>query len=196
MEERRALARVVRKAEGAEISRNDLIANVMFDADRVLNFFVWGDFDLDHTNNSRVHEADFERVLSLIEDYGGAYRTLPLEILDAEQIRADLPLTTDYLILGEEPAVPQDPVRLPAWWRSKHSRLLSANMTCLLSCPRRRVTTVLPCSTRTASKIWWVITSAERLSQNRMNAWACPGVFLFVPDGVHRFSSVAKMTHS
>jgi hypothetical protein len=93
---RTAIARVIRQARGQTVSSDDLISNIVYDKDRVFEFFVYGDFDLNNDNRATVTERD--RVRNMIRTWGG-------EVIQAQEP----PVDTDFVVLGEAPEFPQQP---------------------------------------------------------------------------------------
>ncbi len=99
-----AACRIVRQTLGKSVLVNDVIANAVYDRDRTFKFHVHGRFDLDNDGETSI--ADYERVVSLIRQWGG-------------NVVEELELDTDFLILGKQPPIPepldpdeQDPDRI------------------------------------------------------------------------------------
>ncbi len=87
-------ARVLREVQGNPIVRGDVIANALYDPDKVYTFLVAGNFD---TNGDRQPTpAERVEIEALIEDWGG--RT-------TEQFTGDV----DFLVLGAPPVLPPEP---------------------------------------------------------------------------------------
>jgi len=104
VQENSAVARVVNIERGTTLHEGDVIINVVFDRHRVHKFTVFGDFDLDNRGEATL--ADRRRVEAMITRWGG-------------RLLEDLSYDTDYLVLGEEPMLPDplepgviDPVRI------------------------------------------------------------------------------------
>ncbi len=89
-----AAARIVRSDRVATVDQGDQLVNVVYDPNRTLRFHVYGDFDIDNTGDAQL--GDRRRVETLIERWGGAL---------ADQLSYDV----DFLVLGEEPPLPQQP---------------------------------------------------------------------------------------
>ncbi len=89
-----ATARVVRSTQGNPIVPGDVIANPLFDPDKVYKFIVYGNFDTNRDGNATRFEAD--RLESLIRQWGGQ---------TVEEITGDL----DFLVLGRQPVLPPQP---------------------------------------------------------------------------------------
>lgn len=84
---------IVRSVPGRTLVRNDVVANAVYDPDRIFRFMVHGKFDVDGDGRPTDAEADFLR--SLIVDWGG-------EVVDGDDVPGDL----DFLVLGKQPPVP------------------------------------------------------------------------------------------
>ncbi len=89
-----ATARVVRSTQGNPIVPGDVIANPLFDPDKVYKFIVYGNFDTDRDGTATRFEAD--RIESLIRQWGGQ---------TVDEITGDL----DFLVLGRQPVLPPQP---------------------------------------------------------------------------------------
>ncbi|MEX0744139.1 MAG: hypothetical protein WD118_00945 [Phycisphaeraceae bacterium] len=96
IDEHTAVARVVRLARGATIDAGDQILNLVYDPDTRYRFYVYGEFDIDRLGEAS--EADRLRIESMVSRWNG-------------QLADDLSHGVDYLVLGEEPEMPED---LPA----------------------------------------------------------------------------------
>lgn len=115
-----SVARIVRLDRGQEILEGDVIANLIYDPDAVFKFFVYGEFDIDRTGNAT--ETDRRRIESMIEAWGGQVASSRAAGGAPQQITYDV----DFLVLGEEPPLPQepdkdvvDPVAYDAYQRAK-----------------------------------------------------------------------------
>ncbi|MEL6499282.1 MAG: hypothetical protein AAF937_10265 [Planctomycetota bacterium] len=87
-------ARVLRERQGNPIVRGDVIANALYDPDKVYVFLVAGNFD---TNGDRQPTpAERVEIEALVEDWGG--RT-------TEEFTGDV----DFLVLGAPPVLPPEP---------------------------------------------------------------------------------------
>ncbi|MFA9477084.1 hypothetical protein ACERK3_02135 [Phycisphaerales bacterium AB-hyl4] len=96
--------RVVRMSRGATLGSGDQIINLIYDSRTRFRFYVYGDFDIERTGEPT--ESDRHRVESMVTRWGG-------------RLAEDLNYEVDYLVLGEEPRVPDqlppgeiDPVRI------------------------------------------------------------------------------------
>lgn len=90
--ENASVARVVRRDRGAVISAGDQLVNVVYDPQATYKFMVFGDFDIDGTGEATV--ADRQRIESMITRWGGG-------------LTEDLSYDVDFLVLGQEPALPE-----------------------------------------------------------------------------------------
>ena len=116
-----AACRVTRSTFGRPIVANDLIANNVYDKERVFKFYVFGNFDLDGDGVYSVSDADL--IGSLIQEWGGQVVDIQereARITEAYGAAATddnvLPLDTDYVVIGSEPEAPvplPDSVRDP-----------------------------------------------------------------------------------
>jgi hypothetical protein len=95
MTDHTSTCRIVRQDYGTQVTVGDLITNIVYDKARTFKFFVYGDYDLDQDNQYTL--AEFEQVLGLIQQWGG----------EAIEDMKDLPLDTDFLVLGREPQMPR-----------------------------------------------------------------------------------------
>ena len=87
-----SLARVVRLERGRRVDEGDQIANIVYDPQTTYKFFVFGKFDIDNTGQST--STDRRRIETIINKWGGI-------------LARDLSYSTDFLVLGEEPAFPE-----------------------------------------------------------------------------------------
>lgn len=83
--------RVVRLSPGATITEGDPIVNVVYDKNVKFNFYVFGKYNLDYRGEST--DRDAEIVKRLISGWGAT-------------VTDKLDTKTDFVILGEEPVVP------------------------------------------------------------------------------------------
>jgi hypothetical protein len=90
--ERSAAARVIREDKGTAIELGDVLGNVAYDPHMVFKFLVFGDFDIDHTGQPQP--GDTRRINNMITDWGS-------KVVDK------LDYDTDFLVLGEEPQMPE-----------------------------------------------------------------------------------------
>jgi regulator of replication initiation timing len=83
--------RVVRQSPGLAITEGDPIVNVVYDKNVPLNFMVYGKFNLDYKGDANDRDTDIVRRLI------GGWGANVADKLDAK---------TDFVVLGEEPVVP------------------------------------------------------------------------------------------
>lgn len=91
LDERNAVARVVRQERGTGVKTGDQIINIAYDPNATLKFFVYGDFDIENTGEPS--RADRKRVEGMIDRWGG-------------EISEELTPNVDFLVLGSEPPSP------------------------------------------------------------------------------------------
>lgn len=87
-------ARILSSQPRNPILTGDLVANLIWDANKKNQFVIAGDIDL--TGDGQPNYNAPERIAGLIEKWGGA---------TTDQVSA----TTDFVILGTEPRVPPEP---------------------------------------------------------------------------------------
>lgn len=86
--------RILYETQGNPIGRGDVIANPVYDPDKVYTFLVYGNFDIN--GDGRSTPAEQTDVAALIESWGG---TTVDELTGA----------VDFLVLGERPVLPPRP---------------------------------------------------------------------------------------
>lgn len=94
IQENAAIARIVRESRGNPIVAGDVIANPVYDPEKVYSFVVYGNFDTDRDGVATPLERD--EIEALIESWGGRV---------GDDITGDL----DFLVLGRKPALPPQP---------------------------------------------------------------------------------------
>lgn len=87
-------ARIIKSELKRPILQGDIVANLIWDADRTNVFVIAGDFDLD--NNGQIDGDGPAKIKKLVEKWGG-------RVDDA------ISIDTNYLVLGEQPQVLQKP---------------------------------------------------------------------------------------
>ncbi len=87
-------ARITQSELKKPILQGDIVANLIWDADRTNVFVIAGDFDLDNDGVIDYNGAD--KIKTLIEKWGG-------RVADA------ISIDTDFLVLGKQPQVLQKP---------------------------------------------------------------------------------------
>lgn len=86
-------ARVTRRSStNGVLTEGDLIANLVYDKNTKYNFMVYGQFDLDR--KGVPNDQDTEIIRRLITQWGG-------------EISDDVRVSTDFLVVGTEPALPE-----------------------------------------------------------------------------------------
>jgi hypothetical protein len=87
-------ARIIQSELTKPILQGDLVANLIWDADRTNVFVIAGDFDLD--NDGVLDYNGANRVKTLIERWGG-------------RVDDTITIDTDFVVLGKQPQVLQKP---------------------------------------------------------------------------------------
>jgi hypothetical protein len=83
--------RVTRIATGQTLTQGDVCANLVYDRNTKLKFYVYGKFDMD--NNGVATDAEAEVIKNLITRWGG-------------QIVDKLGTDADFVVMGKEPQMP------------------------------------------------------------------------------------------
>ncbi|UCD48984.1 MAG: hypothetical protein JSW27_15775 [Phycisphaerales bacterium] len=89
-----SIARVLSSEARNPIATNDIVANLIWDTEKVNQFVITGDYDLN--NDGKPDYNATGSIQALIEKWGGAV---------ADAISAK----TDFVIIGTEPVVPPEP---------------------------------------------------------------------------------------
>lgn len=89
-----ATARILNASQGNPVVAGDVVANPLYDPDKVYKFVVYGNFDTNRDGRATRFEAD--RVASLVRQWGGT---------TVDDITGDL----DFLVLGRQPVLPPQP---------------------------------------------------------------------------------------
>ncbi len=89
-----ATARIVREKKGNPVVRGDVVANAVYDPNKVYTMLVFGNFDANQDGFATANETS--DVKSLIAEWGG--RTVE-----------DLSGEVDFLVLGRRPTIPPPP---------------------------------------------------------------------------------------
>lgn len=87
-------ARIVESEINKPILEGDVVANLIWDADRTNVFVVAGDFDID--NDGRLDADGIDKIERLVKKWGG-------EMTDS------ISVDTDFLVLGKQPTVLRKP---------------------------------------------------------------------------------------
>ena len=102
--EEASVARIVRQpARGRDVLAGDVVANVVYDPDMVLKFFIYGDFDVD--GKGLATDAGRRRVELMVLNWGGELSSS----YEAGGVPKPINYDVDFLVLGEQPKVPQEP---------------------------------------------------------------------------------------
>ena len=86
--DRVSAARIVKSDKNNPIVKDDIVANLIWDREGTNLFVVAGEFD--YNNDGRVEPDGDERIVELIERWGG-------EVVD------EITVDVDFLVIGEEP---------------------------------------------------------------------------------------------
>lgn len=89
-----SIARITRETRGNPIVKGDVVANAVYDPNKVYTMLVYGNFDANRDGVATQQEA--EMIRSLINEWGG-------RVVD------DLEGSVDFLILGQKPTIPPAP---------------------------------------------------------------------------------------
>ncbi len=110
--ENSSACRIVRQSLLQSVLVGDLVANLIYDKNRVFKFFVVGDFDLDY--DGRPDNQDYDQIVKMVQNWGGKVvtseeRAKTLARLPKADMESSLtlPLDTDFLVMGQEPPVPE-----------------------------------------------------------------------------------------
>lgn len=87
-------ARILSEVRGNPVVRGDVIANALFDPNKVYKFRVFGNFDVDRDGIATPSEQT--EIEALIASWGG-------------KVVSDMAGDVDFLVLGERPLVPPRP---------------------------------------------------------------------------------------
>ncbi|MEM9415649.1 MAG: hypothetical protein AAGA29_09260 [Planctomycetota bacterium] len=96
-----ATCRVVRRSRGAQIVAGDVIANIVYDPNKVFTFYVFGSFDIEYDGGPN----DIARIRNLVTEWGGLLAELEID-------EDELPVLSpqiDFLVLGQTPEFPEEP---------------------------------------------------------------------------------------
>ncbi|MCJ7692228.1 MAG: hypothetical protein MUO22_02280, partial [Sedimentisphaerales bacterium] len=94
VDENISAARIIRSETRNPIILDDIVANLIWDAEQVNTFVVAGDFDLNDDGNT--DDNAIEKITALIQKWGG-------------RAARDLSVDTDFIILGKPPQVLRKP---------------------------------------------------------------------------------------
>lgn len=94
VDDRSSVARIVRESAGNPVIAGDVLANAVYDPNKVYSFVVFGNFDTDSDGVATPREA--QNIRGLIESWNG-------------RLTDDVTGDTDFLVLGEKPILPPQP---------------------------------------------------------------------------------------
>lgn len=92
--------RIIRVDAGQTLAEGDIIGNLVYDGRRKMNFFVYGDFDMD--GDGRPVAQDQAVIKRLAEQWGGRV----IAITNPAKPADSLTLDADFVIMGKEPVLP------------------------------------------------------------------------------------------
>lgn len=108
-----SVLRLIRQTRGNPVIGGDVIANAAYDPRKSYSFVVFGAFDTDGDGVATQQEG--ENIRAIIRNWGG-------------KIQDDIVGDTDFLVLGERPAVPpQPPIDAPYAVVQEYARLERAS---------------------------------------------------------------------
>lgn len=108
-----SVLRLIRTSRGNPVVSGDVLANAVYDPKKSYKFVVFGAFDTDRDGVATQREA--ENVKAIVRNWGG-------------QIQDDIAGDTDFLVLGDRPAVPpQPPIDAPYAVVQEYARLERAS---------------------------------------------------------------------
>jgi hypothetical protein len=108
-----SVLRLIRTSRGNPVVSGDVLANAVYDPKKAYKFVVFGAFDTDRDGVPTQREA--ENVKAIVRNWGG-------------QIQDDIVGDTDFLVLGDRPAVPpQPPIDAPYAVVQEYARLERAS---------------------------------------------------------------------
>lgn len=94
VDEKSARCRVTWETRGNPIVRNDVVANAIYDPNKVYRFVVFGNFDAN--SDGRYTPQEKTNIEALIEEWNG-------------EVSAELAGNVDFLVLGDRPVLPRRP---------------------------------------------------------------------------------------
>lgn len=111
--ENSSVLRLIRTSRGNPVVSGDVLANAVYDPKKSYKFVVYGAFDTDGDGVPTQREAD--NVRAVIRNWGGT-------------VQDDVVGDTDFLVLGDRPAVPpQPPIDAPYAVVQEYARLERAS---------------------------------------------------------------------
>ena len=103
VEDRSSKCRIVRRLPSQEILEGDVIGNVVYDPSMILKFFVYGEFDIDSIGQAT--QSDRRRIELMVQQWGAQLVSSQVPGGDPAEINYDV----DFLVLGKQPALPEEP---------------------------------------------------------------------------------------
>lgn len=94
IDENVSACRIVRQARGNPVVRGDVVANAVYDPDKIYTFLVFGNFDT--TRDGRATTEGREDIVALIRRWGGTV---------VGEMTGDI----DFIVLGQRPVLPPPP---------------------------------------------------------------------------------------
>ena len=91
---RSSIARIVRETAGNPVLPGDVLANAVYDPNKVYTFVVFGNFDTDGDEIATPQET--QNIKGVIESWNG-------------KLSDDISGDTDFVVLGEKPVLPPQP---------------------------------------------------------------------------------------
>ncbi len=108
-----SVVRLVRTSRGNPVVGGDVLANAVYDPKKSYKFVVFGAFDTDRDGVPTQREA--ENIRAIVRNWGGV-------------VQDDIVGDTDFLVLGDRPAVPpQPPIDAPYAVVQEYARLERAS---------------------------------------------------------------------
>ncbi|MGP1310375.1 MAG: hypothetical protein ACTS27_09280 [Phycisphaerales bacterium] len=108
-----SVLRLIRTSRGNPVVSGDVLANAVYDPKKSYKFVVFGAFDTDRDGLATQREA--ENVKAIVRNWGG-------------QVQDEIVGDTDFLVLGDRPAVPpQPPIDAPFAVVQEYTRLERAS---------------------------------------------------------------------
>ncbi len=89
-----AICRITSETKGNPVVKGDVIANAIYDPNKVYKFMVYGNFDAN--GDGRVTASEAEDVKAIIANWGGT---------SIDELAGDV----DFLVLGARPILPPEP---------------------------------------------------------------------------------------
>lgn len=94
LDDNSSIARVVREVAGNPVIAADVVANAVYDPNKIYSFVVFGNFDFDGDGIATPQET--QNIRGIIESWNG-------------RVTDDITGDTDFVVLGEKPILPPQP---------------------------------------------------------------------------------------